>query len=241
MGFLQKIQQKHIILDFIKIDIHYHQLLKYFVVFLHLSWPISFSMSFYARAAAKGSLLRSSRRAFGLSKFESKRSFFSGLSTVSWNSTNNVSYEKSVGLIKRNGHQHTSYKHLSSSSDVSTNTFRGYDLSSPESNLSQNIASRVGTNLHLKPKHPLNTIKKIIEDYWESRNGFTIRDNMDPVVPTANNFDSLLIPPDHVSRSMSDTYYLDKETVLRTHTSAHQTTLLNEGYDRFLVTGDVYR
>lgn len=198
-------------------------------------------MSFYARAAAKGSLLRSSRRAFGLSKFESKRSFFSGLATVSWNSTNNVSYEKSVGLIKRNGHQHTSYKHLSSSSDVSTNTFRGYDLSSPESNLSQNIASRVGTNLHLQPKHPLNTIKTIIEDYWESRNGFTIRDNMDPVVPTANNFDSLLIPPNHVSRSMSDTYYLDKETVLRTHTSAHQTTLLNEGYDRFLVTGDVYR
>ena len=29
--------------------------------------------------------------------------------------------------------------------------------------------------------------------------------------------------------------------MLRTHTSAHQTTLLKEGEDSFLVTGDVYR
>jgi phenylalanyl-tRNA synthetase alpha chain len=60
-------------------------------------------------------------------------------------------------------------------------------------------------------------------------------------VPTMDNFDSLLIPPDHVSRGKSDTYYLDNETVLRTHTSAHQTTMLNAGQDCFLVTGDVYR
>ena len=58
---------------------------------------------------------------------------------------------------------------------------------------------------------------------------------------TINNFDSLLIPPEHVSRSKSDTYYLNQSTVLRTHTSAHQTTLLREGEDKFLVTGDVYR
>jgi phenylalanyl-tRNA synthetase alpha chain len=64
---------------------------------------------------------------------------------------------------------------------------------------------------------------------------------LSPIVSVESNFDSLLIPQDHVSRSKSDTYYLNKETVLRCHTSAHQTFLLKQGFNRFLVTGDVYR
>ncbi|KAH9305069.1 hypothetical protein KI387_009473, partial [Taxus chinensis] len=55
------------------------------------------------------------------------------------------------------------------------------------------------------------------------------------------NFDDVLVPPDHVSRSYNDTYYINSETVLRCHTSAHQAELLREGYSHFLVTGDVYR
>lgn len=120
-------------------------------------------------------------------------------------------------------------------------SFRGYNLTHPDCNVTQNIISRIGKNLHLKPKHPLNIIKTVIEDYWNTRNAFQTRDNIDPVVSTQSNFDSLLIQPDHVSRSKSDTYYFDKDTVLRTHTSAHQTALLQQGLDRFLVTGDVYR
>jgi len=59
-------------------------------------------------------------------------------------------------------------------------------------------------------------------------------------------FDDLLIPADHVSRSRSDTYYVDDLHCLRTHTSAHQSTLIGgngpDGFvDSFLVTGDVYR
>ena len=54
-------------------------------------------------------------------------------------------------------------------------------------------------------------------------------------------FDDLLIPSDHVSRSKSDTYYLSSTHCLRTHTSAHQSTLLSEGHTSFLCTGDVYR
>lgn len=134
--------------------------------------------------------------------------------------------------------------HSSSSSPSSDPPllFRHYNLQSPECNVTPLIASRVGTNLHLRPKHPLNTIKVIIEDYWKKRiKKLSIHDDMDPIVSTQNNFDSLLIPQDHVSRSKSDTYYLNHETVLRTHTSAHQTTLLQAGQDCFLVTGDVYR
>lgn len=51
----------------------------------------------------------------------------------------------------------------------------------------------------------------------------------------------MLVPADHVSRSLNDTYYVDPQTVLRCHTSAHQAELLREGHRRFLVTGDVYR
>ena len=55
------------------------------------------------------------------------------------------------------------------------------------------------------------------------------------------NFDDVLVPSDHVSRSYNDTYYVDGQTVLRCHTSAHQAELLRDGHTHFLVTGDVYR
>lgn len=55
------------------------------------------------------------------------------------------------------------------------------------------------------------------------------------------NFDEVLVPADHISRSYNDTYYVDSQTVLRCHTSAHQAELLRNGHTHFLVTGDVYR
>lgn len=55
------------------------------------------------------------------------------------------------------------------------------------------------------------------------------------------NFDDVLVPDDHVSRSYNDTYYVNAQTVLRCHTSAHEAELLSSGYKQFLVTGDVYR
>jgi len=66
-------------------------------------------------------------------------------------------------------------------------------------------------------------------------------DDLSPIVSTHENFDSLLIPQDHVSRRKSDTYYLNNDTLLRCHTSAHQSKLLKQGMRKFLVTGDVYR
>ncbi|GMP34662.1 hypothetical protein CsSME_00007441 [Camellia sinensis var. sinensis] len=55
------------------------------------------------------------------------------------------------------------------------------------------------------------------------------------------NFDDVLVPEDHVSRSYNDTYYVDSQTVLRCHICAHQAELLRKGHTHFLVTGDVYR
>src|SRR3990167_837446 len=65
-------------------------------------------------------------------------------------------------------------------------------------------------------------------------------DQMPVEVSTQENFDQLLIPPEHPSRSASDTYYVAPDRVIRTHTSAHQVELLRL-HDRFLVTGPVAR
>jgi phenylalanyl-tRNA synthetase alpha chain len=115
---------------------------------------------------------------------------------------------------------------------------QGYDLAHPDCNVPPHIAARVGRNLHQQDPHPLFTIQHLIHEYFHD---FDHLQDLNPVVSTEANFDSLLIPQDHVSRSKSDTYYLNRDLCLRTHTSAHQTQLLKQGKRQFLVTGDVYR
>ena len=66
---------------------------------------------------------------------------------------------------------------------------------------------------------------------------FHTHDALSPVVTPAQNFDSVLVPADHVSRSPNDTYYVNTSTVLRCHTSAHQAETLRAGHPAFLVTG----
>eukprot|EP00467_Chlorarachnion_reptans_P008976 CAMPEP_0114509970 /NCGR_PEP_ID=MMETSP0109-20121206/13515_1 /TAXON_ID=29199 /ORGANISM="Chlorarachnion reptans, Strain CCCM449" /LENGTH=444 /DNA_ID=CAMNT_0001689201 /DNA_START=241 /DNA_END=1575 /DNA_ORIENTATION=+ len=113
-----------------------------------------------------------------------------------------------------------------------------------ESNITPGIAEKVGAELHLQKNHPLNIIKKKIEEYFkslDSKSGFKTFDNLPPYVSTQACFDDVLVPPDHVSRKISDTFYKDPSTVLRTHTSAHQTELLRKGETAFLVTGDCFR
>lgn len=116
----------------------------------------------------------------------------------------------------------------------------GFSLDAPDCNVPPNIARRMGADLHRRPLHPLGILQRRILEFWKPQ-GFQVFDNLSPIVSTENNFDNLRIPLDHVSRSPSDTYYLDSKTVLRTHTSAHQNELLKSGVNRFLVSGDVYR
>lgn len=115
-------------------------------------------------------------------------------------------------------------------------------------NVTDRILGKIGTNLHKQDKHPLHTIKKRIEHYFVNKYKkaddqplFNIYDSFKPIVSVKQNFDDLLFPVDHVGRSANDTYYLNKSTLLRTHTSAHQAELMRSGERSFLVTGDVYR
>ncbi len=110
----------------------------------------------------------------------------------------------------------------------------------PANNVTDYIYSKMGINLHHQPDHPIGIIKQTIQSFFESQypNTFTCFDDLYPVVSTKANFDEVLVPADHVSRSSNDTYYVSSDTVLRCHTSAHQAEMLRRGEGAFLLTGE---
>jgi len=115
-------------------------------------------------------------------------------------------------------------------------------------NIGPKIQSLTAKKLHQSPKHPLNHIKgrlvNFLQKKYVNNRGnplFSIYEDLDCVVSIEQNFDELLVPKDHVSRSKSDSYYLNKSYMLRAHTSAHQKELLQAGLNSFAVIGDVYR
>jgi phenylalanyl-tRNA synthetase alpha chain len=106
-------------------------------------------------------------------------------------------------------------------------------------NTPSSILSAISRRLHLQPDHPLTITRKLIESRFP---GYKTHNNLFPIVTTGQNFDSLGFPLDHVGRSKTDTYYLNKETVLRTHTSAHQSdTFRSNESEGYLISADVYR
>lgn len=113
----------------------------------------------------------------------------------------------------------------------------------PTNNIPDTIFTKLGQQLHRRSQHPIGILKNAIHNYFDSNyeNKFDEFDDLCPIVTVKQNFDDVLVPADHVSRSYNDTYYIDPQTVLRCHTSAHQAELLSKGYTQFLVTGDVYR
>lgn len=115
-------------------------------------------------------------------------------------------------------------------------------------NVTPKILSLVGTNLHTTPNHPLCLIRKRIVDYFYKRyvnpKGnplFSVYDDLNPIVTVQQNFDNLLIPKNHPSRAKSDCYYINRNELLRAHTTAHQVDLLRSGLNNFLVCGEVFR
>jgi len=105
--------------------------------------------------------------------------------------------------------------------------------------LPETILDKIGKNLYLQKNHPICIVKNKIHDFFGDEYAKPIFEN--PVVSIQNNFDELLIPADHPGRKETDTFYTSKNSVLRTHTTAHQTELLKRGIRKFIVTGDVYR
>jgi len=150
---------------------------------------------------------------------------------------------------------------LSSSSSLHADTIERARFSSPtvsllgrtfdvdsSTNITPRIASKIGRCLHRRSGHPIFHVWRRIENYFSStfvtRVGhprFVVFDNLNPVVTLRQNFDSLLVPADHPSRSSSDTYYVNSMHLLRSHMTAHDEELIRSGFDAFLLVGDVFR
>ncbi|KAL6438316.1 hypothetical protein ACFW04_004464 [Cataglyphis niger] len=115
-------------------------------------------------------------------------------------------------------------------------------------NVTPSIIAKLERNLHVKQYHPLSLLRQRIVNYFygqfRGKSGtpsFSIYDNICPIVTVAQNFDSLLVPKDHPSRKKTDCYFINQDTLLRAHMTAHQAELISMGLNNFLVIGDVYR
>ncbi|KAI1151126.1 phenylalanyl-tRNA synthetase mitochondrial precursor [Nemania diffusa] len=108
-------------------------------------------------------------------------------------------------------------------------------------NVQGNIIDKAHRQLHLQKDHPLYITRQIIESVFPAP-VFKYYNTFDPVVTTQQNFDSLGFAKDHPGRAKSDTYYINSETLLRTHTSAHQAETFRANLsDGYLISADVYR
>ncbi len=89
--------------------------------------------------------------------------------------------------------------------------------------------------------HPISRTLERMESIF-SRLGFDIASGPE-VEDDYYNFEALNIPADHPARAMHDTFYVDKHTVLRTHTSPVQIRYMHENPPpvRVIAPGKVYR
>ena len=107
-------------------------------------------------------------------------------------------------------------------------------------------SERIDITLNKEPllvghEHPLIKTIEELEDLFITM-GFMVIDGPE-VESVANNFDLLNAPMDHPSRDLSDTFYIDDKTVLRTQTSPVQIRAMKE-YGaplRMVCSGRVFR
>jgi phenylalanyl-tRNA synthetase alpha chain len=71
--------------------------------------------------------------------------------------------------------------------------------------------------------------------------GFEVVQPPSPIVSVDENFGSLGFPDDHPGRSPTDTYYINRNLCLRTHTSTHEVQTFSKGHTKWLLTADVFR
>ncbi|KAH8106840.1 phenylalanyl-tRNA synthetase [Cristinia sonorae] len=107
-----------------------------------------------------------------------------------------------------------------------------------KTNITSAIMDKLERKLHLQPSHPIGILRSMIETHYP---GFTALSNFSPVVTPAMNFDDLSFPLDHPGRSLTDSYYINSDHMLRTHTSAHEVETFAKGIRQWLLTADVYR
>ncbi|KAG5642953.1 hypothetical protein DXG03_001834 [Asterophora parasitica] len=105
-------------------------------------------------------------------------------------------------------------------------------------NVTPAILNKLSLRLHTQPAHPLSTLRALIEAHYPD---FAHLSSLSPLVTPYKNFDELSFPKDHPGRAVTDSYYVNKDLMLRTHTSAHEVEVFRKGETKWLLTADVYR
>ncbi len=80
--------------------------------------------------------------------------------------------------------------------------------------------TRPGSGPELGSLHPITLVKEEIVDIF-SRIGFTLSEGPE-IEDDWHNFSALNFPPEHPARDMQDTFFVDEDHALRTHTSSVQ-------------------
>ncbi|KAI0819509.1 phenylalanyl-tRNA synthetase [Trametes gibbosa] len=106
------------------------------------------------------------------------------------------------------------------------------------SNVTSAIIDKVGRNLYMNPSHPLGILQTLISSHYHGFNSMT---GLSPIVTPAKNFDDLGFPADHPGRAATDSYYINRDLMLRTHTSAHEVEVFARRERQWLLSADVYR
>ena len=94
---------------------------------------------------------------------------------------------------------------------------------------------------NLGSRHPLSIVKNQIIDVF-SRIGYSISEGPE-IEDDWHNFSALNFPKEHPARDMQDTFFIDKESALRTHTSSVQVRVMENSTPpiRTISPGRVFR
>ncbi len=158
--------------------------------------------------------------------------------------TSPVSQVKAAEPVKRKAPLApvTERSFTTSDSAAGTITVLGQDYPRDDyTNIPSSILDRLAATpvLTSTPSHPLHLLTRQIRRHLA---GFQyIYPPPAPVVSAELNFGDLGFPADHPGRSPTDTYYVNRDTCLRTHTSAHEVQTFEQGHDAWLLCADVYR
>lgn len=98
-----------------------------------------------------------------------------------------------------------------------------------------------GRNIQSGGVHPVNRTLERIESYF-AQMGFSVAEGPE-IEDDFHNFSALNIPDHHPARAMHDTFYIDANRLLRTHTSPVQIRVMEEQKPplRIIAPGRVYR
>jgi phenylalanyl-tRNA synthetase alpha chain len=101
--------------------------------------------------------------------------------------------------------------------------------------------SRPGEQIQLGARHPLSIVRSEIIAIFE-KIGYSVSEGPE-IEDDWHNFSALNFPPEHPARDMQDTFFIDKEVALRTHTSSVQVRIMETQKPpiRILMPGRVYR